>query len=163
MPEAFVVAAARTPIGRAVKGSLKDVRTDDLAVAAVRAVLDQVPTFDPADLDDLYLGCAEPWAEQGSNLARVVTVLLGLDGFPGATVNRFCSSSVQTTDGVPRHQGRGGRGVRERGGRVRLAVPLRDARGQHERGVAEPGVRRGPHADGGRGVHCRPPFASAAR
>jgi acetyl-CoA C-acetyltransferase len=60
-------------------------------------VLDKVPALDPADIDDLYLGCAEPWGEHGSNMARVVSVLLGFDHLPGATVNRFCSSSVQTT------------------------------------------------------------------
>jgi acetyl-CoA C-acetyltransferase len=97
VPEAVVVATARSPIGRAFKGSLTQVRPDDLAVTIVRAVLDKVPALDPADIDDLYLGCAEPWGEHGSNMARVVSVLLGLDHLPGATVNRFCSSSVQTT------------------------------------------------------------------
>jgi acetyl-CoA C-acetyltransferase len=97
MPEAVIVATARTPIGRAFKGSLKEVRPDDLALAAVQAVLAKVPNLDPAELDDLYMGCAEPWGEQGMNIARVVAVLAGLDHLPGATVNRFCSSSVQTT------------------------------------------------------------------
>ncbi len=97
MPEAVVVAATRSPIGRAFKGSLKDVRPDDLAATIVRAALDQVPALQPQDIDDLYLGCAEPWGEHGSNMARVVAVLLGYDHLPGATVNRFCSSSVQTT------------------------------------------------------------------
>jgi len=97
VPEAVVVAATRSPIGRAFKGSLKDVRPDDLAATIVRAVLDKVPELSPQDLDDLYLGCAEPWGEHGSNMARVVAVLLGYDHLPGATVNRFCSSSVQTT------------------------------------------------------------------
>ena len=97
MPEAVVVAATRSPIGRAFKGSLKDVRPDDLAATIVRAALDTVPALQPGDIDDLYLGCAEPWGEHGSNMARVVAVLLGYDHLPGATVNRFCSSSVQTT------------------------------------------------------------------
>lgn len=97
MPEAVIVAAARTPIGRAFKGSLTGVRPDDLAAGVIRAALEQVPELDPATVEDLYLGCAEPWAEQGFNMARVVSVLLGLDGLPGATVNRFCASSVQTT------------------------------------------------------------------
>jgi acetyl-CoA C-acetyltransferase len=97
VPEAVVVAATRSPIGRAFKGSLKDVRPDDLAATIVRAALDQVPALRPQDIDDLYLGCAEPWGEHGSNMARVVAVLLGYDHLPGATVNRFCSSSVQTT------------------------------------------------------------------
>jgi acetyl-CoA C-acetyltransferase len=97
VPEAVVVATARSPIGRAFKGSLREVRPDDLAATIVRAVLDKVPALRPEDIDDLYLGCAEPWGEHGSNMARVVTVLLGYDHLPGATVNRFCSSSVQTT------------------------------------------------------------------
>jgi acetyl-CoA C-acetyltransferase len=97
VPEAVVVAATRSPIGRAFKGSLKGVRPDDLAATIVRAALDTVPALRPEDIDDLYLGCAEPWGEHGSNMARVVAVLLGYDHLPGATVNRFCSSSVQTT------------------------------------------------------------------
>jgi acetyl-CoA C-acetyltransferase len=97
MPEAVIVATARTPIGRAFKGTLKDVRPDDLALIAVQAALAKVPNLDPAELDDLYMGCAEPWGEQGMNIARVVAVMAGLDHLPGATVNRFCSSSVQTT------------------------------------------------------------------
>jgi acetyl-CoA C-acetyltransferase len=97
MPEAVIVSTARSPIGRAFKGSLKDVRPDDLAATIVQAALDKVPALDPADLDDLYLGCAEPWAEHGMNMARVVAVLAGYDHLPGATINRFCASSVQTT------------------------------------------------------------------
>jgi acetyl-CoA C-acetyltransferase len=97
VPEAVIVAATRSPIGRAFKGSLAPVRPDDLAATVVQAALDQIPELDPADLDDLYLGCAEPSAEQGANLARVVAVLLDQDRLPGSTVNRFCASSVQTT------------------------------------------------------------------
>ena len=97
MPEAVIVAAARTPIGRAHKGSFKDVRPDDLAVAAVTAALAQVPDLDPASLDDVLLGCGMPGGQQGMNMARILAVALGLDGVPGTTVNRYCSSSVQTT------------------------------------------------------------------
>ncbi len=97
MPEAVIVSTARSPIGRAGKGSLVDVRPDDLATTVVLAALAKVPGLDPATIDDLYLGCAEPAGEQGFNLARVVAVLAGLDGLPAATVNRFCASSVQTT------------------------------------------------------------------
>ncbi len=96
MAEAVVVATARSPIGRAFKGSLKDVRPDDLAVQMVRAALDKVPELDSTTIDDLYLGCAEPHDQHGGNMARRVAVLLGLDGLPGSTVNRFCASSVQT-------------------------------------------------------------------
>jgi acetyl-CoA C-acetyltransferase len=97
MPEAVIVATARSPIGRAVKGSLRDLRPDDLAATIVRAALDQVPQLDPTTIDDLYLGCGLPGGEQGFNLARVVAVLLGLDTLPGATVTRYCASSLQTT------------------------------------------------------------------
>ncbi|MEH1101514.1 acetyl-CoA C-acetyltransferase [Micromonospora sp. CPCC 205561] len=97
MPEAVIVAAARSPIGRARKGSLRDLRADDLAATIVRAALDQVPALDPREIDDLMLGCGQPAGEQGHNLARVVATLLGLDQLPGTTVNRYCSSSLQTT------------------------------------------------------------------
>ena len=97
MPDAVIVSTARSPIGRAFKGSLKDVRPDDLSVQVLRAALDKVPGLTAADLDDLYWGCAEPSGRHGANLARVVAVLAGYDTLPGATVNRFCASSVQTT------------------------------------------------------------------
>ncbi|WP_020576148.1 acetyl-CoA C-acetyltransferase [Actinopolymorpha alba] len=96
MSEAVIVAAARTPIGRAVKGSLKDARPDDLAAFAVDAALAKVPQLDRSEIDDLYLGCAEPRDEHGGNMARRVAVQLGLDTVPAVTVNRFCASSVQT-------------------------------------------------------------------
>ncbi|WP_053203484.1 acetyl-CoA C-acetyltransferase [Jiangella muralis] len=96
MPEAVIVATARSPIGRAYKGSLVGVRPDDLAVATIRAALDQVPALDPATIDDLYVGCAEPRDEHGGNVARRIAVQLGLDAMPAATINRFCASSVQT-------------------------------------------------------------------
>ncbi|MFD9548431.1 acetyl-CoA C-acetyltransferase [Nocardia salmonicida] len=97
MPEAVIVAAARSPIGRAGKGSLKDMRPDDLTVQMVQAALAQVPALDPAEIEDLVLGCGQPAGESGFNMARVVSVLAGLDGIPGTTVNRYCSSSLQTT------------------------------------------------------------------
>ena len=97
MPEAVIVAAARSPIGRAFKGSLTGIRPDDLAVQIVRAALAQVPQLDPAEVEDLMLGCGLPGGEQGFNMARVVAVLLGYDTLPGTTVNRYCSSSLQTT------------------------------------------------------------------
>jgi acetyl-CoA C-acetyltransferase len=97
MPEAVIVATARSPIGRAFKGSLKDLRPDDLAATIVRAALDKVPALDPRDIDDLMLGCGLPGGEQGHNLGRVVSVLLGMDHLPGTTITRYCSSSLQTT------------------------------------------------------------------
>jgi acetyl-CoA C-acetyltransferase len=97
MPEAVIVAAARSPIGRANKGSLVSIRPDDLTAQVVRAALEQVPALDPSDIDDLVLGCGLPGGEQGFNMARVVAVLLGHDDLPGTTVTRYCSSSLQTT------------------------------------------------------------------
>jgi len=97
MTDAVIVSTARSPIGRAFKGSLKDIRPDDLSVQVLLAALDKVPGLAASDLDDLYWGCAEPSGRHGANLARVVAVLAGYDTLPGATVNRFCASSVQTT------------------------------------------------------------------
>jgi acetyl-CoA C-acetyltransferase len=97
MPEAVIVATARSPIGRAVKGSLKDMRPDDLTVLMVQAALAQVPELDPTEIDDLMLGVGQPAGEAGNNLARAVAVLAGMDHLPGTTVNRYCSSSLQTT------------------------------------------------------------------
>jgi acetyl-CoA C-acetyltransferase len=97
MPEAVIVATARSPIGRAFKGSLTTIRPDDLTAQMVQAALAKVPALDPADIDDLILGCGLPGGEQGFNMARVTGVLLGLDSVPGTTVNRYCSSSLQTT------------------------------------------------------------------
>lgn len=97
MPEAVIAAIARSPIGRANKGSLVDMRADDLAVQMVQAALAQVPQLDPTEIDDLLLGCGQPAGEAGYNMARIVAVLAGLDPVPGVTVNRYCASSLQTT------------------------------------------------------------------
>jgi len=97
MPEAVIVSTARSPIGRAGKGSLKEMRADDLTVQMVRAALAKVPELDPAMITDLILGTGEPAGEAGNNLGRAVAVLAGLDRLPGVTVNRYCSSSLQTT------------------------------------------------------------------
>ncbi|MDM4722532.1 acetyl-CoA C-acetyltransferase [Micromonospora sp. WMMA1363] len=95
--DAVIVATARSPIGRAHKGSLRDVRPDDLAATIVQAALDKIPQLDRTEIDDLYLGCGLPGGEQGFNMARVVATLMGLDGLPGATLTRYCASSLQTT------------------------------------------------------------------
>jgi acetyl-CoA C-acetyltransferase len=97
MPEAVIVATARSPIGRAFKGSLTTIRPDDLTSQMITAALAKVPELDPADIEDLLLGCGLPGGEQGFNLARVVAVELGYDHLPGATITRYCSSSLQTT------------------------------------------------------------------
>jgi acetyl-CoA C-acetyltransferase len=96
VPEAVIVATARTPIGRAFKGSLVDLRPDDLTALVVRALLDKVPALDPHMVEDLMVGCGQPAGESGFNVARVAAVLAGLDDVPGVTVNRYCSSSLQT-------------------------------------------------------------------
>ncbi|HEX9696799.1 MAG TPA: acetyl-CoA C-acyltransferase [Actinomycetota bacterium] len=97
MAEAVIVAAARTPIGRAGKGSLKDARPDDLAGFAIRTAMEKVPQLDPAEIVDVMVGCGFPEGEQGMNLGRRVALLAGLpDSVPGTTVNRFCASSLQT-------------------------------------------------------------------
>jgi acetyl-CoA C-acetyltransferase len=97
LPEAVIVAAARTPIGRARKGSLVDARPDDLAAFAVDAALKQVPELDRAEVVDVMIGCGFPEQRQGMNLARRVALLAGLPAsVPGTTVNRFCASSLQT-------------------------------------------------------------------
>jgi acetyl-CoA C-acetyltransferase len=97
MPEAVVVATARSPIGRAFKGSLTSIRPDDLTVQMVAAALAKVPQIDPAQISDLILGCGLPGGEQGYNMARVVAVMLGYDSLPGTTITRYCSSSLQST------------------------------------------------------------------
>src|SRR3954470_17414364 len=97
MPEAVIVATARSPIGRAVKGSLRDLRPDDLAATIVDAALAKVPQLDRALVEDLMLGCGLPGGEQGFNMARIVATLLGYDFLPGTTVTRYCASSLQTT------------------------------------------------------------------
>jgi acetyl-CoA C-acetyltransferase len=97
MPEAVIVATARSPIGRAFKGSLNSIRPDDLLAQIVSAVLAKVPELDRAQIEDLIVGCGLPGGEQGFNIARVTAVMLGLDTVPGTTVNRYCSSSLQST------------------------------------------------------------------
>lgn len=97
MPEAVIVSATRSPIGRANKGSLKDFRPDDLAALVTRAALDKIPALDPNTIDDYLLGCGLPGGESGNNMGRNVPVLLGYDNVPGTTITRYCSSSVQTT------------------------------------------------------------------
>src|SRR3954468_9803734 len=97
MSEAVIVATARSPIGRAGKGSLVEMRPDDLGAQMVRAALDKVQSLDPKDIDDLIMGCGQPGGESGFNIGRAVAVELGYDFLPGTTVNRYCSSSLQST------------------------------------------------------------------
>ncbi|GAA0936428.1 acetyl-CoA C-acetyltransferase [Streptomyces rhizosphaericus] len=97
MPEAVIVSAARSPIGRAFKGSLKDLRPDDLTAEIIQAALAKIPELDPREIDDLMLGCGLPGGEQGHNLGRIVAVQMGMDHLPGCTITRYCSSSLQTS------------------------------------------------------------------
>src|SRR5260370_774719 len=96
MPEPVIVATARTPIGRAFKGTLVDFRPDDITATIVQTVLGKGPEPAPAEIDDLMLGCGLPGGEQGYNMARVVSLLAGLPDVPGTTITRYCSSSLQT-------------------------------------------------------------------
>ena len=96
MPEAVIVAGGRSPIGRAFKGHLADVRPDDLASYVVTKVLEKVPEVEPSMIEDLVCGCGLPGGEQGNNLGRVISILARLDT-PGCTITRYCSSSLQTT------------------------------------------------------------------
>src|SRR5256886_3863073 len=99
MEDAVNVSAVRTPIGRANKGVLKDVRADDLAAVAVKAAVERVPQLDRSLIEDVILGCAFPEGEQGMNLARLVGALAGLpETAGGVTVNRFCASSLQAVN-----------------------------------------------------------------
>ena len=96
MPEAVIVATGRTPIGRANKGSLVECRPDDLPAHIINEVLDKVPALDPPTVEDVIVGCGQPAGEAGYNIARVAAILAGIDDVPGVTVNRYCSSSLQT-------------------------------------------------------------------
>jgi len=96
MPEAVIVATARSPIGRANKGSLKDLRPDDMAAQIVKALMAKVPQVQANDVEDLIMGIGQPAGEGGFNIGRMVAILAGLDDVPGVTVNRYCSSSLQT-------------------------------------------------------------------
>ena len=151
MPDAVIVATARSPIGRAAKGSLVDLRPDDLTATIVEAALAKVPALDPHLVEDLYLGCGLPGGEQGFNMARVVAVMLGLDKLPGATITRYCSSSLQTTR-MAFHAIKAGEGdvFISAGVEMRLALRARQLRrppagraGGGRRRMAEPALRRG--------------------
>jgi acetyl-CoA C-acetyltransferase len=97
MPDAVIAATARSPIGRAFKGSLTGMRADDMVAQMITAALAKVPQLDPGDVEDLILGCGLPGGEQGYNMARVVAIMLGYDKLPGTTITRYCSSSLQST------------------------------------------------------------------
>ena len=140
MPEAVIVSTARSPIGRAGKGSLVDMRPDDLAAQMVRAALDKVPALDPHDIDDLMLGCGLPGGESGFNMGRVVAVQLGYDFLPGTTINQVLLVVVADhPDGVSRDQG--GRRRRLRLGRRGNGVAIRQGHVGLVAGHQEPDLR----------------------
>ena len=165
MPEAVIVATARSPIGRAFKGSLKDLRADDLTTTIVRAALDKVPELDPGEIDDLILGCGLPGGEQGNNLGRVVAVQLGYDRLPGTTVTRYCASSLQTTR-MAMHAIRAGEGDAFISAGVEMVSryvkgtsdSLPDTRNPaiRRRATAQPGTQPGRCADLARSARRRP-------
>jgi acetyl-CoA C-acetyltransferase len=139
MPEAVIVATARTPIGRAFKGSFAEERADDMAAFIVDAALKKVPELDRNTVNDLMLGCGLPGGEQGFNMGRVVAILAGMPTVPGCTITRYCSSSLQTIR-MASHAIKAGEGD------VYIA-----AGGPHAR-YPEPQVRRPGRAV--RGAHC---------
>jgi acetyl-CoA acyltransferase len=95
--DAVIASAVRTAVGKAPKGKLSGTRPDDMAAAAIRAAVDRIPNLQPADIDDVYIGCAIPEAEQGMNVARIASLRAGLPySVPGMTLNRFCSSGLQS-------------------------------------------------------------------
>ncbi len=140
MPEAVIVSAARSPIGRANKGSLKDFRPDDLSALIIKAALEKVPELDPTTINDLMLGCGLPGGESGNNMGRVVSTLLGYDEIPGTTITRYCSSSVQTSR-MAFHAIKAGRGRRVHLGRRRDRLPLRQGHLRPHPRHPQPAVR----------------------
>ena len=148
MPEAVIVATARSPIGRAFKGSLKDVRPDDLATQMVEAALAKVPELDSRHIDDLILGCAQPGGESGFNLARVVAVLSGMDQLPGTTVNRFCASSLQAIR-MAFHAIKAGEGDAFIAAGAETGEPVREGHDRQFPGHGKPALRRREGTDRG--------------
>ena len=150
MPEAVIVSTARTPIGRMAKGSLKDMRPDDLSAHIITAVLDKVPALDPTEIEDVLWGCGQPGGESGHNIGRVAAVLAGLETVPGVTVNRYCSSSLMTIR-MASHAIRSGDGDVFIAGGVETAsrFPFGMADGPKNPVFDEAGARSAKRAEGG--------------
>src|ERR1700747_2001712 len=126
MPEAVIVSAIRTPVGRAYKGSLRSTRPDDLAALAIKAALARVPGLDAKEIDDVILGCAMPEGEQGMNVARIAALRAGLPVETSAmTVNRFCASGLQAIAlGAERIRGGGAQVIVAGGTESMSLVPM---------------------------------------
>jgi len=154
MTEAVIVATARTPIGRANKGSLVECRPDDLSGTIIRAVLEQVPALDPEQVEDVLWGCGQPAGEAGNNVARVAALLAGIPGVPGVTVNRYCSSSLQTIR-MAAHAIKVGEGDVFVAGGVetvsRFVYGMADGMGEHNAAFAAAEQRTAARADGSQG------------
>ena len=151
MSEVVIVAIGRTPIGRAVKGSLIDERPDDLGAYVVDEVLKQIPQLDRGQIDDVICGCALPGGEQGHNLGRIISILAGVDapGHDGQPLLLVVAAG--RPDGLPRHQGGRGLGVRVRRRRVEHPLAARQVRGPA--GNAEPAAVRRERGGAPRGLH----------
>ena len=154
MPEAVIVSTARTPIGRAMKGSLKTCRPDDLTAFIVDTALNQVPALDRQQVEDLILGCGQPAGESGFNIARVVAIQAGMPDVPGVTVNRYCSSSLQAIR-MAAHAIKAGEGD------VFVAAGVETV-SRFMNGMADVGAAKNPIYDDAGGPHRRAP-ARAAR
>ena len=126
MPEAVLVSAVRTPVGRAPKGSLSTTRPDDLAAIALTAALERIPALDKSEIDDVILGCAQPEGEQGFNIARMAALRAGLPvHIPGATVNRLCSSGLEAIALADlRIRGGGGQAIVAGGAESMSLIPM---------------------------------------
>ncbi len=151
MAEAVIVATGRTPIGRANKGSLVDCRPDDLAALTIRTVLESIPALDPNEVEDVIMGCGQPGGESGFNVGRVAALLAGID-VPGVTVNRYCSSSLQTIR-MAAHAIRAGEGD------VFVAAGVETV-SRYRHGASDTGTHNAAFADAEARTKARAPAAS---
>ena len=156
MPEAVIVATARSPIGRAFKGSLTTIRPDDLTAQMVNAVLAKVPQLDRNEVEDLMLGTGEPSGEQGFNAARVVAILSGMPDVPGTTVNRYCSSSLQTIR-MAAHAIKAGEGDVFIAAGVECVSRYSAGGGDHRNSVFQPAMARSEARSGAGSADWTPP------
>src|SRR5205085_2446558 len=158
MTEAVIVAYARTPIGRANKGSLVDCRPDDLSAHVIKGVLARVEKLDPNEVEDVIWGCGQPAGEAGYNVARVAAILAGLPQAPGVTINRYCSSSLQTIR-MAAHAIKAGEGDVFVAGGVetvsRFSKGASDT-GSHNEAFAEAEARTAARTAGGQGAWSEP-------